>query len=120
MLGPPWLWRVLVTGWCPLPASLAWTWWRAIVRAQWSASVAWRQAFLTFARRQDTEFIERDLVCTFFMRHCTPADLITLLEALRQERVLLAHDALRIEEHLLAQADKDGQWEHRRGRRQPA
>jgi hypothetical protein len=120
VLGPPRLWTVMVTGWCPLPAALAWTWWRAIERATWSASVAWREAFLTFARRREMEFVERDLVCTFFMRHCTPADLIALLEALIQERVLVARDGHRIEDALLALADKDGQWKHSSGRRQPA
>jgi hypothetical protein len=112
MIGPPRLWTTLVTGWCPLPASLAWVWWRALVRTHRQASVEWREAFLTFARRQDTEFIERDLICTFLMRHCTPRDLIALLEALIEERVLLPRDGHRIEEALLVQCDAHRKWKH--------
>jgi hypothetical protein len=70
MLGPPRLWTCLTTDWCPLPPSLAWTWWRALVRAQWSTSVEWRDAFLVFARRPDRTSAE--MVGYFFTRHCAP------------------------------------------------
>jgi hypothetical protein len=43
MLGtPPQLWTWLTREWCPLPASLAWLWWRAVVKAQWSTTAQWR------------------------------------------------------------------------------
>jgi hypothetical protein len=41
---PPKLWSWLTTEWCALPASLAWTLWRAIVRAQWSTAAQWRDS----------------------------------------------------------------------------
>jgi len=116
--GPPRLWTCLTRDWCPLPRSLAWVWWRAISRAQWSASAEWREAFLVFARRSDRTSAE--MVHYFFTRHYAPHDLVTLLEALVQERVLLARDGHSIEEVLLQQCDAQGQWKHERGRRQPA
>jgi hypothetical protein len=115
VLGPPPLWRSLTTEWCPLPRSLAWVWWLAISRAQWSQAVEWREAFLVFARRPG--FTSAEMVAYFFTHHCAPHDLVTLLEALVQEQVLLARDGRRIEEVLLAQCDAEGQWNHQHHRK---
>jgi hypothetical protein len=109
----------LTTDWCPLPRSLAWTWWRALVRAQWSTSVEWREAFLVFARRCDG-VPSRAVLAHFFAHHCAPHDLVTLLESLVQEQVLLRRDGRMIEEILLRQCDHEGQWKHQQGRKQPA
>jgi hypothetical protein len=57
---PPKLWNWLTTEWCPLPASLAWTLWRAIVRAQWSTAAQWREQFLAFERPD--RVVSRDVV----------------------------------------------------------
>jgi hypothetical protein len=38
MLGPPRLWTWFTTEWCAVPPHLAWLWWRAIYKAQWSFS----------------------------------------------------------------------------------
>jgi hypothetical protein len=114
--GPPQLWGWLTRQWCPLPASLAWTWWRAISRAQWSASVEWRTVFLDFARRC-TGSPNDEVIALFFTQHCAPHDLVTLIEALVQEQVLRRRDGRCIEEALLQQCDAQGQWTHVRGRR---
>jgi hypothetical protein len=115
MLGPPRLWACLTREWCPLPSSLAWTLWRAIVRARWSGAVEWRTVFLDFARRC-TGVPSRAVVTVFFAQHCAPHDLMTLIEALVQEQVLLRRDGRRIEEILLGQCDAQGAWKHQRGR----
>jgi hypothetical protein len=93
--------------------------WRAVCKAQWSWAVEWREAFLVFARRCEGE-PSRRMVAYFFTQHCAPADLVTLLEHLAKERVLVPRDARRIEELLLTQVHKDGLWKHQQGRRQPA
>lgn len=119
MLGPPRLWGWLTRTWCPLPASMAWTWWRAIARARWSASVEWRTVFLAFDRRC-TGRPNEHVVALFFHQHCAPQDLVTLIEALVQEQVLLRRDGRRIEEIVLGLCDAQGQWKQPHGRRQPA
>ena len=54
MLGPPQLWSCLTTDYIPMPASLSWQLWRAIVRARWSRSVEWREQFLSLSRQNAT------------------------------------------------------------------
>jgi hypothetical protein len=111
MMGPPQLWTVIVTQWCPLPAALAWVWWRAISKAQWSLAVEWRDAFLEKAQQQAV--LTRGEVAGFLGHLVTLPTLMQLVGALRHERVLLAQDARQLEDRLLALADRDGQWKHR-------
>jgi hypothetical protein len=75
--------------------------------------------FLDFAHRCAGE-PSRAVVTVFFARHCAPNDLVTLIETLVQEQVLLRRDGRRIEEVLLGHCDAQGQWKHQRGRRQSA
>jgi hypothetical protein len=118
MLGPPKQWRQLTRYGVPLTQGLSWTWWRAITKARWTASVQWRQAFLAFTGRPErTSFREAEV---FASRHCTPRDLIALVENLVQEGVMLPRDGRRIEEALLEQCDAQGQWKPSQGRRQSA
>jgi hypothetical protein len=118
MLGPPQLWTVLTTQWCPLPAALAWTWWRAIHLATWSRTVQWREAFLALAQRESGQSVH--LVALCLTSQCAPSNLIQLVEALVQERVLPRRDGRTIIEVLLAQADQNGRWKRSRGRPQMA
>jgi hypothetical protein len=111
MTGPPQLWSVLTQDVLALPAALAWQCWRAIVRARWSASVEWRDQFLTLARQQVT--LTRNLVPTFLGEVCTLARLIALIEGLMGEGVLLRRDGQAIEEALFARADAEGQLRQR-------
>ena len=102
MRAMPRLWRVLVKD-LALDQGLSWSLWSALHRARWSVTVEWREAFLAFARRDawtSAEDVER-----FFREMVTLPQLVTLLEALRQEGALLARDARGLEEHLLHRAD---------------
>jgi hypothetical protein len=118
VLGPPRQWRQLTSRGVPLAPALRWLWWRAITKARWSESVQWRQAFLAFTGRPGrTSFREAEV---FASEHCTPRDLIALVENLVKEGVMLPRDGRMIEEALLQQCDARGQWKHQRGRRQSA
>lgn len=105
----PTLWRVLVKD-LDLEASVSWSLWAALNRAQWHVAVAWRERFLAFARR-DTWTSAED-VEAFFREVVTLPQLMAVVEGLRQERVLLGQDARRLEEHLLQRADAQGEWKH--------
>jgi hypothetical protein len=109
MLGrPPQLWTWMTTRWCPLPASQAWILWRALTRAEWPKAVQWRTAFLAYDAPD--RLLSRAIVEAFLAEVAQPKHLISLLEALAQEKMLLSHDARRIEGLLLEQVNKDGQW----------
>jgi hypothetical protein len=92
--------------------------WRAILKAEWSAAVAWRQAFLDFEK--PNRVLSRDVVEDFLGEIASPKNLMGLLEALKQEKMLIRHDTHRLEERILRHVAKDGTWKHQRGRRQPA
>jgi hypothetical protein len=106
MTGPPQLWSVLTGDVLALPAALSWQLWRAIIRARWSASVAWRDAFLRLSRQHVT--LTRNLVRDFLGELCTLARLIELIEGLMAEGVLLRRDGRALEEALFARADATG------------
>jgi hypothetical protein len=96
LLGPPRLWGWLTREWIPLPSALAWLLWRAIGKVQWSASVEWREQFLAFEK--PNRVLSRDMVEDFLGEIASPKNLMGLLEALKQEKMLIRHDAHRLEE----------------------
>jgi hypothetical protein len=112
MLGPPQLWTVLTTQWCPVPPPLAWCWWRAILRARWSLAVQWREAFLAKARTDAA--LTRGEAAAFLGELASLPALVTLVEQLLREQVLLKPDGHKIINMLLDQADATGQWKHLR------
>jgi hypothetical protein len=84
MLGPPQLWGWLTREWIPLPASLAWALWRALVKARWSLACEWREAFLAFdlpGQWRSGEDVE-----AFFGQVATPPVLMELLAVLIASR----------------------------------
>jgi hypothetical protein len=112
---PPRLWEILVgPAWLALRPARAWVLWRAVIRAQWSLSVTWRQEFLALARdlatgvQQDGHVLDGLRALTALPR------LVELLETLMSERVLLKHDGHAIEEYLFKQVDAAGQWTNER------
>jgi hypothetical protein len=115
---PPQLWSWMTTHWCPLPAAVAWVWWRALLKAEDPLAAAWRQAFLDF--EAPDRVLSRDIVEAFLARVATPPQLIALLEQLQAEGKLLRRDARHLQELVLTQTDRGGQWTHQRGRRQSA
>jgi hypothetical protein len=113
MVGPPQLWQVVAHDWLGLAPPVAWQFWRALVRARWSTSVAWREQFLSLSRQQAA--LTRNLVGDFLGELCTLPTLIALVEALMQEHVLLRRDGTQIEERLFSAADATGQLSQRGG-----
>ena len=112
---PPQLWVWLCTHWCPLPQSMAWLWWRALTKAQWSQAGAWRETFCDFERPD--RVLSRDLIEGFLQEIATPKHLVDLLEALREEGKLLRRDAHHLQELVLTQTDRDGHWKHHQDRK---
>jgi hypothetical protein len=94
---PPKQWRQLTSRGVPLTPALAWVWWRAITKARSSVSVEWREAFLAFTWREGrTSWREAD---AFASVHCTPRELIKLVENLIQEAVVPADDLCPLGNH---------------------
>lgn len=112
---PPQLWLWMTTHWCRLPQSMAWLWWRALCKAQWSAAAQWRETFLNFERPD--RVLSRDLIEGFLQEIARPKHLMDLLEALMEEGKLLRRDAHHLQELVLTQTDRDGQWKHQQHRK---
>jgi hypothetical protein len=115
VLGPPRLWGWLWAEWCPLPASLAWVLWRAVLKAQWSTATQWREQFLAFEKPD--RVLSRDLVEAFLAEHASPQQMMALVEQLMEERRLLKRDGRQVQDRLLAHVDRHGEWKHRPRRR---
>ena len=116
MRAMPKLWRVLVTD-LALDASTSWSLWAALNRARWSVAVAWREAFVAFAGRP--QWTSAEEVEAFFRERVTLPQLMTVVETLRHEGVLLARDGHRLEEHLLQRGNAEGEWKHVHGQPRP-
>jgi hypothetical protein len=107
-MGPPRLWTWLCTHWCPIPASLAWCWWRALSKAQYPPADLWRARFVAFDR--EDRGVSRDIVESFLAEIASPPQLIDLVEHLMKERCLVRRDGHHLQEHILAHVDHTGQW----------
>jgi hypothetical protein len=109
MLPPP-LWQVVCgPAWLALPPAKSWVLWRAILRAQWTTAVAWRETFISLSR--DYGGVQPDSHVVDGLRELVELPtLIALLESLMREKTLLRHDGVAIEEMLFARAAADGQW----------
>jgi hypothetical protein len=103
---PPQLWGWMCTHWCPLPASAAWLWWRAVTRAEWSTVVQWRERFLAFDKPDRT--LSSDLVEAFLQESATPKQLVGVLEELQREGKLLKRDAHQLEEGVFCISPRRG------------
>jgi hypothetical protein len=104
----------MTTQWVRLPAPLAWVVWRALCKAEWSAAAQWRERFLAFERPD--QVLSRDLVEHFLREVASPRHLVDLCEELLAEKRLLRRDARCVEELLLQQTDRTGQWKHHHGK----
>jgi hypothetical protein len=118
MRAMPKLWQFLTEDWLTLDPGLARSWWFAVAHARWSQTAQWREQFVAFANQDG--IVTRDVVIDFFEETASLVQLVQLLEALMRERVLLARDGKRIEEHLLQRANAQGAWKHVSGRTPPA
>jgi hypothetical protein len=73
--------------WLGLSSPLAWQLWRAIVRAKWTASVQWRDQFLTLSRQHPAP--RRAQVGDVLGELGTLPTLVALIEGLMAEKTLL-------------------------------
>lgn len=85
-----------------LPAALAWHWYQAARRAQWSDSHAWYQQLLLLEHFGHVERAAETV--------CSPIRLVQQLELLVQERCLRRRAATAIEDAILALVDGQGAW----------
>ena len=100
---PPRVWGMLMDYW-QVPASLAVTWWRALARSHHARALAVRQAVLLFDAAPVAE--------AYHLVHgvCAPQAVIEVLEALVEERQLPRSSATAIEEAVLRNVDREGEW----------
>jgi hypothetical protein len=112
---PPELWSWMCTHWCPIPASLAWTWWRGVMQARYPPADAWRARFLAFDAPD--RLLGSDLVEDFFAEIATPQHLMDLVEHLIKERCVVRRDGHQLQEYILAHVTKDGTWKHQQLRK---
>jgi hypothetical protein len=98
-----------LAGYWRLDADLSTRFWRALCRARWSETVAWRHALVHFDHSHravpPVEAVEG-----FISRAAKPAVVLRVLELLTQERCLSQQAASRIGECVLGRVDKHGHW----------
>jgi hypothetical protein len=87
-----------------VPASLAVTWWRALACSHHARALAVRQAVLLFEAAPVAEAYH------LVYGVCVPQAVIEVLEALVDEGQLPRSQATAIEEALLRNVDREGEW----------
>jgi len=87
-----------------VPASLAVTWWRALGRSHHARALAVRQTVLLF----DAAPVAEAYHLVYGVG--APQDVIEVLEALVDEEQLLRSQATAIEEAVLRNVDREGEW----------
>ena len=102
-LAPPRVWGMLMDYW-QVPASLAVTWWRALARSHHTRALAVRQAVLLFDAAPVAEAYH------LVYGACAPHAVIEVLEALVDEKQLPRSQATAIEEVVLRNVDREGEW----------
>jgi len=87
-----------------VPASLAVTWWRALGHSRHARALAVRQAVLLFDAAPVAE--------VYYLIHgvCAPQAVIKVLETLVEEGRLARSQATAIEEAVLGNVDREGEW----------
>jgi hypothetical protein len=102
-LAPPRVWGMLMDYW-QVPTSLAETWWWALGRSHHARALALRQAVLLFDAAPVAE--------VYHLVHgvCAPQAVIEALEALVDEGQLPRSQATAIEEAVLRNVDREGEW----------
>ena len=100
---PPRVWGILMDYW-QVPASLAVTWWRALGRSHHARALAVHQAVLLFDAAPVAE------VYHLVYSVGAPPAVIEVLEALVDEGQLPRSQATAIEETVLRNVDREGQW----------
>ncbi len=100
---PPHVWGMLMDYW-QVPASLAVPWWQALGRSQHARALAVRQAVLLFDAAPVAEAYH------LVYGVCAPQAVIEVLEALVDEGQLPRSQATAIEEAVLCNIDREGEW----------
>src|ERR1043166_144762 len=100
---PPRVWGMLMDYW-QVPASLAVTWWRALARSHHARALAVRQAVILFDAAPVAEAYH------LVYGVCAPQAVIEVLEALVDEGQLPRGQATAIEEAVLRNVDREGEW----------
>jgi hypothetical protein len=102
-LAPPRVWGMLMDYW-QVPESLAVTWWRALGRSHHARALAVHQAVLLFDAAPVAEAYH------LVYGVCAPQAVIEVLEALVDEGQLPRSHATAIEEAVLGNVDREGDW----------
>jgi hypothetical protein len=102
-LAPPRVWGMLMDYW-QVPDSLTVTWWRALGRSHHARALAIRQAVLLFDATPVAEAYH------LVYGVCAPQAVIEVLEALVDEGQLPRSHATAIEEAVLRNVDREGEW----------
>ena len=100
---PPHVWGMLMDYW-QVPASLAVPWWQALGRSQHARALAVRQAVFLFDAAPVAEAYH------LVYGVCAPQAVIEVLEALVDEGQLPRSQATAIEEAVLRNIDREGEW----------
>ena len=100
---PPRVWGVLMDYW-QVPIALAVTWWHALGRSHHARALAVRQAVLLFDAAPVAEAYH------LVYGVCAPQAVIEVLEALVDEGQLPRSQATAIEEAVLHNVDREGEW----------
>ena len=99
----PYVWGMLMDYW-QVPASLAVPWWQALGRSQHARALAVRQEVLLFDAAPVAEAYH------LVYGVCAPQAVIEVLEALVEEGQLPRSQATAIEEAVLRNIDREGEW----------
>ena len=102
-LPPPRVWGMLMDYW-QVPESLAATWWRALGCSHHARALAIHQAVLLFDAAPVAEAYH------LVYGVCAPQAVIEVLEALVGEGQLPRSHATAIEEAVLRNVDREGEW----------
>ena len=100
---PPRVWGILMDYW-QVPASLDVTWWQSLDHSYHARALAIRQAVLLFDAAPVAE------VYSLVYGVCVPQAVIEVLEALVDEGQLPRSQATAIEEAVLRNVDREGEW----------
>jgi len=100
---PPRVWGMLMDYW-QVPASLAVPWWQALGHSHHARALAVRQAVLLFDAAPVAEAYH------LVYGVCAPQAVIEVLEALVAEGQLPRSQATAIEEAVLRNVDREGEW----------
>jgi hypothetical protein len=86
---------------------LAWTWWNALRKSQWTGCAAFRATLLRYdAQPTPRPEVDRQHVQGLM----TPEHLVELVEELVKQHLLLRRDGSQIQEAILNQLDRAGAW----------